>query len=156
HGRLYTGKFGHQSLSKIERKTICIDGGPTVELDYGGLHPRLLYHLGGIDYQDDPYALWGEQTTKPMRTLTKTLINALINAPTPQEAIAACNYRTCLYTSERAPNGRRILKQGKRLKQAKALADALRTTNLRFRDIEPVARQYHQRIAHQFGCDMGI
>ncbi len=30
-------------------------GEPTVELDYSGLHIRMLYHLIGIDYRDECY-----------------------------------------------------------------------------------------------------
>src|SRR5207248_11304680 len=37
-GRLYTGKGGHQSLSKQERSTIRFNGRPTTQLDFGGLH----------------------------------------------------------------------------------------------------------------------
>jgi hypothetical protein len=85
HGRIYTGHYGHQPLRKIERQTIEFETEPhylepSVELDYSGLHPRLVYHLAGIDYQRDPYALWGNATTKPMRLMAKTLINAALNA----------------------------------------------------------------------------
>jgi len=71
HGRLYTGRYGHQSLRKIERQSILFNGCPSVELDYGGMHARLLYHLAGIDYQADPYALWGKRTTPALRLLAK-------------------------------------------------------------------------------------
>jgi hypothetical protein len=56
-GRFYTGKGGHTNLSKMERKTIMYNGQPTVELDYGGLHIRILYHMAGTEYpwEDDPY-----------------------------------------------------------------------------------------------------
>jgi len=155
-GRLYTGLFGHQSLSKIERETIRIEGARTCELDYGGLHPRLLYHLEGIDYQDDPYSLWGADTTPPMRLMAKTLINALINAPDRQRAIAACNYKTCLYTKSVDQNGRRVPKTGNKLKKAAALRKALTKTGIKFKDIYPIILQHHQPIAHRFGCDMGV
>jgi len=57
NGRFYSLRGGHQSLAKAERATICFDGQPTVELDYGGLHVRMLYHLAGDDYplSSDPY-----------------------------------------------------------------------------------------------------
>ena len=63
HGRLYTGRYGHQSLSKIERRTIQFNGEPCIELDYCGMHTRLLYHRLGIECQGDPYALWGPATS---------------------------------------------------------------------------------------------
>lgn len=57
-GRFYTGKGGHQGQSEAERMTIRFNGHPTIELDYGGLHPRMLYHMAGDDYplNEDPYA----------------------------------------------------------------------------------------------------
>ena len=56
-GRFYTGVGGHTNLSKKERDTIMFDGQPTVELDYGGMHVRMLYHLAGGEYpwDGDPY-----------------------------------------------------------------------------------------------------
>ena len=57
HGRLYTGKGGHQSLRKTERATIEFNGLPTVELDYGGLHVRMLYHLRGEEYPISRYVV---------------------------------------------------------------------------------------------------
>jgi hypothetical protein len=75
HGRIYTGPYGHQSLSKIERRTIEFNGYPCVELDYSAMHTRLLYHLHHIDYREDPYKLWGPTTTKGQRLLAKTVIN---------------------------------------------------------------------------------
>lgn len=52
-GRLYGGTW--QIMSKHFRKFIKIDGEETVELDYGGMHIRMIYHLKKIDYIDDPY-----------------------------------------------------------------------------------------------------
>lgn len=80
HGRLYTDRYGHQSLSKSERSTIWFDGRQSVELDFSGMHPRLLYHLEGIDFRGDPYKLWGDATTPQQRRMVKVLFNALINA----------------------------------------------------------------------------
>jgi hypothetical protein len=56
-GRFYTGKGGHTNLSQIERDTIRFNGLPTVELDYGGLHIRMLYHMARTEYpwEGDPY-----------------------------------------------------------------------------------------------------
>lgn len=52
-GRFYNGVI--QQIPKYLRKYILINGNKTVELDYSGFHLRLLYHLNGEDYQDDPY-----------------------------------------------------------------------------------------------------
>jgi hypothetical protein len=56
-GRYFCGVGGHQNLPKDERATIIIDNEPTVELDYGGLHLRMLYHLNGKEFpfNQDPY-----------------------------------------------------------------------------------------------------
>jgi len=60
-GRFYTHeKDGYQSLSEEERACIHIDGEPTVELDFSGMQPRLLYSWGGIQYNGDPYVLNGD------------------------------------------------------------------------------------------------
>ncbi len=156
HGRLYTGKYGHQSLSKSERKTILIDRCHTVELDYGGFHPRLLYNIARIDYQDDPYALWGKHGTEPMRQLSKTLLNAAINAPTRADAISACYRKTLKYTDQEGAAGKRVLKRGKTLRTAVKLAEAQKQTGLSFAGIYDAALAHHKPIAHYFGSDMGI
>jgi len=109
-GRLYTGKGGHQSLSKIERSTIRFNGHPTTELDFGGLHIRMLYHLAGIEYplDKDPYAAVLETMGKnpekifkqfpAIRDDLKTMLLALINGTIEKkdkfkEAIRRADYR---------------------------------------------------------------
>src|ERR1700722_17225515 len=92
HGRLYTGKYGHQSLDRQERKTIQFGNEKSVELDYSGLHCRMLYNLEKIDFRDDPYKLWGSGTPDDLRKLAKLVVNTAINANTPESAIASCNY----------------------------------------------------------------
>lgn len=54
-GRLYGGWW--VNFPKELRKRITINGKPTVELDFSGCLIRMLYHLDGIDYEDDPYLL---------------------------------------------------------------------------------------------------
>lgn len=152
HGRIYTGKYGHQSLRKIERGTIRFDNQPTVELDFSGLHPRMLYHRNGMEYNCDPYKLWGDDTTDPMRLMAKIFVNSLINAESPATAIAACNYAMSVWKD----GGKKILKRGKDLEDARNLYDAHKATGLTFKDILPIVMKYHNRIASKFGCDMGI
>jgi hypothetical protein len=56
----YGGRgFGaiHQRIPKKLRPYIHINGQPTVELDYSAFHIRMLYHLKGIDYRDDPFEI---------------------------------------------------------------------------------------------------
>lgn len=55
-GRFYGG---FQSFPKEQRKTITVNSDSTIELDYGGLHVRLLYDLIGNEsypLDGDPYA----------------------------------------------------------------------------------------------------
>ena len=150
HGRLYTGRYGHQSLRKIERRSIQFDGEPSVELDYSGMHTRLLYHRLGLEYTGDPYALWGTHTSEPQRLLAKTIMNATINARTLQAAVSACNGKTRLRTE----TGCR--KHGKELENARLLLDAQRTTGLTFKAVQTQVMQFHGPIAEFFGHDMGI
>lgn len=52
-GRHYGGLW--QIMSKHFRKFIKINGEETIELDYSGMHIRMLYHAKKIDYRGDPY-----------------------------------------------------------------------------------------------------
>lgn len=55
-GRFYGGWW--QNLSEEDRKQILIDGYPTIERDFGGMHIRMLYaREAKLDYSDDPYLL---------------------------------------------------------------------------------------------------
>ena len=55
-GRAY-GAYHQSMLRKPMRKNILIDGQPTIEIDFAGFHIRMLYHLEGTDFQDDPYSV---------------------------------------------------------------------------------------------------
>ncbi|MES2289686.1 MAG: hypothetical protein V4530_08095 [Pseudomonadota bacterium] len=52
-GRLYGGWW--MGVSKVGRRLIAIDGSPTVELDYGQLHPTMLFAKVGKRLDYDPY-----------------------------------------------------------------------------------------------------
>jgi hypothetical protein len=150
HGRLYTGQYGHQSLKGIERSTIEFDGEPSVELDYSGFHCRMLYHQEGIDFQHDPYRLWGPATTPDLRRMAKQVVNSAINAKDRRAAISACNLATCTKTK----GGDR--KRGKAMEDAIQLHDALRNTGISFAEVYDKALERHHRIAHRFGQDAGM
>lgn len=150
HGRLYTGRFGHQALRAMERQWICFDGEPSVELDYSAFHPRMLYHLEGLECLSDPYSLWGADTTDNQREMVKHLLSALINADTELAAIRACNYATSDYRCKRDR------KVGKELDDARALRDTVRATGLSFAGILPLARERHYRINKYFCSDIGV
>lgn len=83
-GRFYRSEI--QGLPKAIRSEVRIDGEPSVELDYSGLHIRLLYALAGQQYQDDPYLIEGMEH---LRDVAKTLCLICINTTGRREAIPA-------------------------------------------------------------------
>ncbi len=150
NGRLHTTKYGHQNLSKHQRKTIKFDGEKSAELDYSGMHPRMLYHLEKIPFSDDPYALWDTRTTPEKRALAKKLINAAINVRSRTRAINACN------KAMRFKNGDGTEKSGKSLRKAVDLYSAWKETGLSFAQIYVLALKIHHRIKHRFCKDYGV
>ncbi len=74
-GRLYMGWW--QSIPSKARKSIKIEGQPTVELDFAQMHPTMLYGEYASDtlWKEDPYEVEGLP-----RKATKKLFNAMINA----------------------------------------------------------------------------
>ena len=74
-GRIYG--LPYQQLPDNIRKMIYINGEPTVELDYKALHPRMLYHMNGLDIKDDPYAICaGEEYREVFKVGLLVSINA--------------------------------------------------------------------------------
>lgn len=130
HGRIYSGKYGHQNLNKQERHTIMFNGCiPSVELDYSGLHARMLYHQEGINFRGDPYSLWGKKQNLVRRNLAKTAMNIMLNAGDERAALGAI-WGDC---------------QGQ-----------LRQLHLKPRDVYDQVRWVHEDIAHHFGTDVGM
>jgi hypothetical protein len=80
-GRIYGGWW--MSTPKTQRRFIVIDGESTVELDYGRLHPTLLYAKAGKHLEFDPYAVEG-MGGPDVRDLAKKTVQRLLNRqPTP-------------------------------------------------------------------------
>jgi len=81
-GRFFGGWW--QSLPKRYRRGITIDGTPSIELDFSGLHIALLYALEGIDYEaegwSDPYSIDTVEQTPELRKLLKTVLLIALNA----------------------------------------------------------------------------
>jgi hypothetical protein len=166
HGRLYTGRYGHQSLSPRARGTIEFHGigfehMRAVEPDFQGMHPRLLYHLNGLAYTDDPYQCWGRKTTKQQRYLAKTVLNAAINAKGGDNAkaqknstVKACNLKA--NPSHQTASGKWKEKRGKARAKAEKVRKALDITGLKFGDVYDVVNEFHHLIAGEFGRDWGI
>jgi hypothetical protein len=85
------GRFWHgfwMDLRAEDRRRLHINGNPTVELDYTGLHPVLLYAEAGIDYwsttDSDPYEL--VEVVDPVtgtlvsRDIVKAFVLVMLNA----------------------------------------------------------------------------
>jgi hypothetical protein len=72
-GRFYGGWW--QSVPKVWRPYITINGKQTVEVDYSAMHPTILYHWEGLEIPDEPYLIgFGS------KEVVKATFNALINA----------------------------------------------------------------------------
>lgn len=63
-----------QNLPKSQRVHLRFDDEPTVEVDFIGMHPHLIYHLQGDAFSGDPYEISGFE-----RDAVKVAFNTLIN-----------------------------------------------------------------------------
>lgn len=147
YGRLHSCGYRHaQGLSKTARHTITIDGQPVVELDYSGLHPRLLYAAEGKQYEGDPYSdaidripggrAWSEETRRRYRPLLKTTLLALLDSPSVDTAQSSVNKWLYKHYDE----SRYLRRLG--IGRARPLIEAFQKT--------------HASIAHYFGSDIGM
>lgn len=75
-GRFYGGWW--QNIPRDYRRLITINGKLTVELDFSGIHARILYALVGAKFPDNPFNMvgFGEEH----RPLVKKTFYALVNA----------------------------------------------------------------------------
>ena len=80
--------FGHggrhylplQNLKKDERKTLLINGQPTMEPDFRALHPTMLYHQLDLHPPADCYRLFdGDGRDEMLRPVVKLLLLMMIN-----------------------------------------------------------------------------
>ena len=87
-GRFYQAP--HITIPSVCRQSMIINGEPTVELDYSGLHIRMLYHLIGIDYRDECYVYEkSDKANKPDRDRIKLASLIVINSDDRGKAIKA-------------------------------------------------------------------
>jgi len=87
-GRFYGGWW--QEIPSKYRDRITIDGKRTVQLDYSGLHPHILYYEEGLELKDDPYQLdlipsKNAGDTDGFRKFIKQCFNAMLNAEKPMQ-----------------------------------------------------------------------
>jgi hypothetical protein len=67
----------HHNLPKQMRPHISINGEKTTEIDYSAYHIRMLYHMEGIEYIDDPYIVCaGPDLRKTYKAVGLIAINA--------------------------------------------------------------------------------
>jgi hypothetical protein len=87
-GRFYQAP--HITIPSACREAMVINGEPAVELDYSGLHIRMLYNRIGIDYRDECYVYQkADQENKPDRDRIKLASLIVINSKDRREAIRA-------------------------------------------------------------------
>ena len=85
YGRMHASTaFNYQLFTEKERSTITFEGEKCVELDYSGLHPRILYAKEGRNYQKDPYLSVSDN--EKLRPFLKILLLALVNTSSIEEA----------------------------------------------------------------------
>jgi hypothetical protein len=75
------------TIPKEWRKYITINGHPTVELDYTGMHLQMLYAKEGIDKLGDPYEIEG--VDDQFRGVTKLMFIMIFNAESRESAEGA-------------------------------------------------------------------
>lgn len=87
-GRFYGAAY--QYMNEEARKHLLLDGEETIELDYSGLHIRMLYNREGIDYSGDPYSF--VKRDDPLRGVYKLAALIIINSESFPNAIGALKY----------------------------------------------------------------
>lgn len=148
-GRLYGDGLSHQHLQKVERRTIRFDGWQSVELDFVGFGPRMLYHLSHLNYDADPYALW-PRTSDAQRYLVKLMLNALLNAESERSAVQACD------CEGRVTNWEGHYKIGNALRDAHRVQQARRGAGMSFPQICDAVKRHHAPIAQHFCSGVGL
>ncbi len=73
-GRFYGPLY--QGISSQIRKYIQINGNDTVEVDYSGMHIRMLYHQQGQEYTADPYNIGKKSERAKYKLVSLISINA--------------------------------------------------------------------------------
>ena len=133
-GRSYTGgSNGYQSLNRKYRRTIQIDGEATVELDFSGCQPRILYALKGIQYDQDPYTAVYENPE--LRKILKKIFMPMLNALTKRRAIMSCEFEF--------------------LENAYFM-DILESKNITIQEIVELTIKQHEPIADEFFNNAGL
>jgi hypothetical protein len=149
--RLYSKGFCNtppfQILKQEQRKTITIDNQPTVELDYSGLHLRMLYAEKGIQYNQDPYSCICEDANA--RDFLKTLLLIAINAETREKVTGAIHKQA---TDAR----KKIEDDSKNQERHKQFLQGYNMFRNEIPELFEELKITHQPIADSFGSDIGV
>lgn len=125
-GRFYGGFW--QEVTKLLRQRLTIDGRRTVEIDYSGLHPSILYALEGQKRPLDAYSgILPRQTNQKntkQRSALKIALNAMLNA-------------------------------GKDLPRKPRSLD-LNDVQMTWTELKQSIMEFHKPIAHYFGTGAGL
>ena len=111
-GRFYGGWW--LRMESQHRKHILINGEPTVEIDYKGIHLFLAYQMEGFDcfklFDGDPYVIDDPDLGIEWRDVTKSVILQSLNAKNRNGAAVSINGNM----NQRGKNGKRIKKKLRR------------------------------------------
>ena len=92
-GRFYGGWW--LRMESEYRQHILINGEPTVEIDYKGIHLFLAYLMEGLDcfklFYGDPYVIYAPDLGIEWRKVTKAATLKCLNAKSRKEAAASLN-----------------------------------------------------------------
>ena len=140
YGRCYSMRNGIQTLKKVDRRRVKIDGNPTKEVDYCSLHLMILYAKNGIGFSGfhDAYdtGLWyrGTGLTKDeARNACKMLVLRMLNAKNKNHAI---------YSFRNEWNRQHGIPLDQRIPWLLKLYDSILMT--------------HAKIAHEFCANKGV
>lgn len=159
-GRFYHGWW--QEIPSEFRKYITINGKRTRELDYAGIHIRMIYAMEGVELPDDydPYRLEDYSThRKPV----KQALNTIINAKTKDEAIYSINKKLTLpegrdandlykQLEQRHPKIRRYFGTGEGIKLQHIDAKIAEAVMMELVDQGVVALPVHDSFIVRRGC----
>ena len=139
-GRYYGGWWQRIPNRRIKfRQHITINGMPTVEPDFSGLHINMLYAWEGIPMpEDDVYKLEGYSNDDTFRAFVKRMLLVMVNAANPKEVRAVLHQEVFKDGSLKLPE---------EIGSTKAV------------DIDPVKRAFeekHAAISRYFSTGKGV
>jgi len=158
-GRFYETKSSIQKSPESIRKTVTIDGEPTVEKDYKYLHVAMAYEEKGIQFEKDPYdfdldieidekalSRWcktngvNRGAYDPVRNFKKTVLLVLMNATGVESTISGIRYNVAKDFSKKLGSSRKFVG----------------IVNAPVKETVKKAMEYHKDISEYFCSGVGI